>query len=407
MLSFIISFLFFFIIFFINQLLLMAEDILSRKAAIIDVAKLVIFAMPAIIAMSFPFGSLVGALMASARMANDSEILVMRASGVPTRTIFLPFIILGMLFAMVSFVMNDVLLPLGTINYGKLYRTLITTAPALELGPHVVKRYKDTIIITGDQEHGILHDIVIMDTTQAGKKRVIGAGTARLVDRGDQSGTISIILSDVFVQESDPSRPERFEFSTADGMEYNLMLSSFSDFSTSIGPREMSSVDVLAVIRQKEAVLAQRIALRDLDLAERRADLQQDYLNRALQMGPIDGSASRLKPAVDTIAMQDVRPLSDRSLDIYRLEYYKKFSIPAGALVFVFLAFPLGIRAHKSGRASGFGIGLFVAVLYWAMLIGGQTLGLRTEFSPFIAMWAPNILILLISFPLLLLGRSR
>jgi lipopolysaccharide export system permease protein len=66
----------------------MAEDILSRKAAFVDVFQLVVFAMPAIIAMSFPFGSLVGALMAASRMASDNEILVMRASGVPRSRIF-------------------------------------------------------------------------------------------------------------------------------------------------------------------------------------------------------------------------------------------------------------------------------------------------------------------------------
>ena len=42
LLSFVVSFLFFFIIFFINQLLLMAEDILSKKAPVGDVVRLVL-----------------------------------------------------------------------------------------------------------------------------------------------------------------------------------------------------------------------------------------------------------------------------------------------------------------------------------------------------------------------------
>lgn len=404
--SFIVSFLFFFIIFFINQLLLMAEDILSRKAAIFDVVQLVVFAMPAIIAMSFPFGSLVGAMMASARLASDGEILVMRASGISKSTIFVPFVVLGLAFAVFSFIMNDVLLPLGTINYGKLYRRLITSAPALELGPYTVKRYRETVIVTGPERDGALLDVVILDTTPDGKVRVIGASSARLIDQGDQYGTITLNLQDVFVQESEPSKPERFEYSTATAMEYNVALSEFTDFSAGIGPREMSSIDVLASIRQKEQALSLRQIQRAMDLFDRRSDLVQDYLQRSSSTALINTNLARLRPGIDALISLQARTLRDRSLDIYRLEYYKKFSIPAGALFFVFLAFPMGIRSHRSGRVSGFGVGLLVAVTYWAMLIGGQTLGLRSSLSPFIAMWAPNIVVLLLSIPLHLYRRS-
>lgn len=404
--SFLVCFLFFFIIFFINQLLLMAEDILSRKAAFMDVIQLVIFAMPAIIAMSFPFGSLVGALMAASRMASDGEILVMRASGVSRSTIFVPFVILGLAFAVFSFIMNDVLLPLGTINYGKLYRRLITSAPALELGPYTVKRYRDTVIVTGPERDGALLDVVILDTTPDGKVRVIGASSARLIDRGDQAGTITLNLQNVFVQESEPSKPDRFEYSSATMMDYNVALAGFADFSSGIGPREMSSIDVLAAIRQKETALAQRINQRAVELFDRRLELVTDYMLRSVSSSNINASLARLRPGTDALLALESRALRDRSLDIYRLEYYKKFSIPAGALFFVFLAFPLGVRARRSGRVSGFGIGLLVAVAYWALLIGGQTLGLRAALSPFIAMWAPNIIVIILSIPLHLFRRT-
>lgn len=406
LLSFIVSFLFFFIIFFINQLLLMAEEILAKKAPIMDVVRLVVYATPAIIAMSFPFGSLVGALMASGRLASDNELLVMRASGVSRTTIMLPFLVLGMAFSIVSFVMNDYFLPLGTINYSKLYRKLITTAPALELKPYSVKRYKDTTIVMGAMDDGVMLDLVILDTTADGKSRVINAGSASLLDRGEASGVISLILEDVFVQESDSSKPERFEYSIADRMEYNILLTSFADFSSGISPREMSSVDVAAAIRKKQAALDGRIMANAMELADRRAALLSAYLAASLSSPGVDGAMTRVSPLKEAHATLAVKRTKDRSLDIYRLEYYKKFSIPAGAICFVFLAFPLGSRARKSGRALGFGLGLLVAVAYWGLLIGGQTLGLRTGFDPFLAMWAPNILILVLSLPLLIQRHS-
>lgn len=401
-LSFVVAFLFFFIIFFLNQLLLMAEDILSRKAPVGDVVRLVIYAMPAIVAMSFPFGSLVGALMAAGRLSSENELLVMRASGVSRSAVMFPFIVLGIAFSLVSFVMNDYFLPLGTINYGKLYRKLITTAPALELRPYSVKRYKDTTIVTGAMDGGLLSDVVIIDTTKDGKSRVISAGTAALLDTGDDTGVITLILDEVFVQESDPGKPQRFEYSTADRMEYNILLTSFSDFSAGISPREMSSVDVAKAIAKKEAALAGRLSARELELDGKRSELLSEYSFRSRDMGGLDAAMGKLLPLLKSHASLAAKPIKDRSLDIYKLEYYKKFSIPAGALCFVFLAFPLGARARRSGKTVGFGLGLLVAAMYWGLLIGGQTLGLRAGLDPFVAMWSPNALVLLSAAPLLL-----
>lgn len=126
------------------------------------------------------------------------------------------------------------------------------------------------------------------------------------------------------------------------------------------------------------------------------------YEAAALRPGELGQASARLSALADGYRALEGRPIRDRSLDIYRLEYYKKFSIPAGALAFVFLAFPLGARARKSGRGVGFGVGLLVSLAYWGLLIGGQTLGLRSQISPFWAMWAPNALVIAAGLPLLL-----
>ena len=81
--SFLVSFLFFFFIFFINQLLVMAEEIFSKKVPFWDVLLFVLYSLPAILALSFPFGALLGALMAVGRFSSDNELLAMRACGLP------------------------------------------------------------------------------------------------------------------------------------------------------------------------------------------------------------------------------------------------------------------------------------------------------------------------------------
>ena len=70
--SFFVSFLFFFCIFFVNQLLLMAQQILAKQVPFFQVAQLVFFALPQIIAMSAPFASLMGTLMTVGRLSSDN-----------------------------------------------------------------------------------------------------------------------------------------------------------------------------------------------------------------------------------------------------------------------------------------------------------------------------------------------
>jgi lipopolysaccharide export system permease protein len=159
---------------------------------------------------------------------------------------------------------------------------------------------------------------------------------------------------------------------------------------TSVGPREMTSRDVLKEIRNKESNLAVR-----LDGQYSKLLVSALPLEATLRRGPSrSGWNRRINLMGDYAKELEIAGVyrKDRSLSIYRLEYYKKFSIPFGAFSFIFLAVPLGLMAKKSGQTVGFLFGSFISVIYWALLLGGQTLGINRGYSPFLSMWIPNIL---------------
>jgi lipopolysaccharide export system permease protein len=158
----------------------------------------------------------------------------------------------------------------------------------------------------------------------------------------------------------------------------------------SIGPREMSSTDVRREIRAKEQALRIRLNERYNKVLGSALELEA-----ALRAGPYSPEWNRktnYAAAYQREFMAAEGMARDRSVLIYRLEYYKKFSIPFGALSFAFLAVSLGLLAKKSGQTVGFIFGLLIAVMYWALLLGGQTMGMRLGYSPFWSMWFPNIL---------------
>lgn len=401
LLSFLVAFLFFFFIFFVNQLLLLAEDILSKDVPLIDVLRLILYSLPSIVALSFPFGALVGALMAVGRLSSDNEIIAFRASGVPNRVLFVPMIGLGLVFSVVSFVMNDYFLPLGTIRFGNLYRELLYSNPRLELEPHSVIRYRDSTLITGNVDEEGIEDLIIIEAAEGGERRIISAAQARLREDGPAPGVLSLSLEEVFSQRSREREDGAYEYFSARSMVYNVLLRDITFSVRSPGPREMSSVDVYAVIRDKRADLQERRRAQEEQLARRRAGLYADYLGASgigvygdAGTGP-PPTPAELGARLDAIARDAGREIRDRSLQIYWIEFHKKFSIPFACLAFTVFAFPVGLLTRRSGRSVGFAVGLMVAVIYWAMLIAGQTLGTQQlTYSAFLSMWAPNILVL-------------
>jgi lipopolysaccharide export system permease protein len=389
----IVCFFFFFSVFFVNQILLMAEDILSKKAPFKDVMLLLLYSLPSVIAMSFPFASLVGALMAAGRLSSDSEMLAIMAAGIPPRRVFVPFLALGLCFAVVSFAMNDYYLPRGSIEFGKLSRKLVATTPALELKPWSSRRYKKVTVVTGEMEGGTIKGLLIFDRTEEGSERVISAGKASLsVDEKHEDVVLS--LDDVWQQTTKKDEKNRFEWARAANMEYRISTREQGSMGSSLGPRDMPSVDLARVIAEKSSALGVQRSKRDEDLSSARAALVRAYDSELAGSSAWANSAERLGPALDAVRNFGTSQPNDRTLQVYRLEYFKKFSIPSGAFFFVILAFPLGLLAKRSGKAMGFGVGILIAVVYWSFLIGGDALGRKLGWSPFWSMWMPNSLVL-------------
>lgn len=350
-LYFLVCFLFFFLIFFVNQILLMAEDILSKKAPFHEVMLLIVYALPSIIATSAPFAALVGTLMGIGRLVSDKEILSMNALGIPLHFILVPVLVVGFLISIVSFITNDILLPAGTIQFNKLYRKILTSTPALELESNSIKRNQNSIVVTGTISGGKMDSLLVIDTDNLGNRRIIASSGAKIVKSTNEAILMSLLMDKAVVASLDKSKESSYDIIQTSSISYNILARNIlSAYSNSITPREMSSRDLFSELRKRNA------------------------------------------------------EKQSRSFNLYLMEFHKKFSIPFGAFFFVILAFPLGLTAKTNGQSVGFIFGLIIAVLYWAMLIGGQTLSLRIGMNGALMMWFPNIVVSV--FGILFLGSK-
>jgi len=80
-----------------------------------------------------------------------------------------------------------------------------------------------------------------------------------------------------------------------------------------------------------------------------------------------------------------------RQINRYKVEIYKKFSIPFACIVFILIGSPIAIRMGRSGVNTAVGLSILFFLVYYMCLIGGEKLADRRLISPFLAMWAANI----------------
>lgn len=341
-LYFFISFLFFFMIFFVNEILLLAETILRQRVPVATVFRLITYSLPAVIAQSAPFATLVGFLMCLGRLVSDNEILILRASGLEYRVIMIPVVILGALISLSSFFVNDYLLPVGKLKFNRLKKEIIHTNPAIELESRSIKRTNDSTLVIGDVDKNQVSDLVVFDSDEKGNQRIIVAENSSV-----EKSSLGGILMELKMQNATVLFFDRKEKTTLDSLFaktvlLNVFSSAFVDSSNRIMPSEMTSYD-----------------------------LKKELLR-----------------------MEAEEEVSKRTLNNYRVEYNKKFSVPFASLFFALLAMPLSlIFAKRSGQTIGLIIGLMISVLYWALTILGQIFGIRIGLNGFWAMWTPNFVI--------------
>jgi len=389
LLSFAIAFCFFFVIFLINQILLLAEDILSKNAPLSRTLLLLAYSLPSVVAIAFPFSALAGALMASARLNSDNEILAFSATGVSVVSLYTPFLVIGLLASLLSFASNDYFLPRASKSFQKAYADLVARSAGIELAPYSVKRYADALVVTGEGAGDRIGDLILFQTGTRDAEKLISAEYASVAMSQDGSEAL-LSMEKVTEHELDAAKASKFSVSTADSVLYRFRLRQPIVGFGGVGPSEMASRELLESIRRKTLALETRRAEMDHQRSESGARLLSAYSSA---LGGSADDVQNLKKALATLRQALAVKPADRTLQIYSLEYQKKFAIPAAGFFFALLAFPLGLGTRKAGRTAGFGIALLLSTAYWGLLFAGQSAGLRNGLSPSLAMWIPNMLV--------------
>ena len=94
---------------------------------------------------------------------------------------------------------------------------------------------------------------------------------------------------------------------------------------------------------------------------------------------------------------------ADRRADRFEVEVHKKWSISFACVSFVIVGIVMALRFPRGGIGLVIGGGLLVFAVHYVGLTAGESLADRGFVSPWLAMWAPNILLTIVG----LLGLLR
>ena len=89
------------------------------------------------------------------------------------------------------------------------------------------------------------------------------------------------------------------------------------------------------------------------------------------------------------------------------LELHRRIATPFAAFVFVLFGLSMGLRLHHHERLTTYAWVLGIFMAYYVLTIAVSAVALKGWVTPWAAMWAPNLLGVAISAPLLLRAVRR
>jgi len=380
------------------------DHVIDKDLSIWVALELVGLNLAWMLALSVPMSVLVAVLMAFGRLTSDFEVTAIKASGINLMRVLIPLLIAGGVITAGMIQFNDKVLPDLNKKARHLWGDIATMRPTL--------KFRSGIFITDIPGYLVLIDHVdhktsrvegvrITETKDRSKPQIIVAkyGYMRMLDHNK---TMQFTLFDGEVHELDVKEPENYR--KLDFKEHVIYIRDVgaelkrtdSDYRTD---REMGLEEMRANVAQANTAI---VPFREkiIKTIEVRADylfadtfafpaaqVKSDSAAYAIATKDAEGFYRSVQRSQEQIIAQQ------RVMNKYKIEIYKKYSIPAASLAFILIGAPLAIMTRKGGMGVAIAISIGLFVVYWAFLIGGEDLADRGLWSPFWAMWSANILI--------------
>jgi lipopolysaccharide export system permease protein len=367
--------------------------------------KLVVFNLSWMLVLVVPMATLVATLMAFGNFSQNNEITILKSSGVSLYKMMAAPFFASIVLAFLLFLFNDQVLPDANHQARLLMQDISQQKPTLSLEPGFFSQEvpKYAILVRAiNSNTNELSGVTIYDYTTPAKINVVTANTGKIYFTADQKNLVMDLwrgeIHEADIKETSLYRKLIYDKHriVMDGSQF-----SFQQSQGGIrGERELGVDTMSAIVGNFRAEREQHLKFLKaetnkfffadssfISVFRNQAVVVDDKLVLARVLDKIRTAKNNITSKSRSVEF------SDREIEKYEVEIYKKYAIPVACIVFILIGAPLGVMVRKGGFGVAASISLFFFLIYWAFLIGGEKLAERGFFSPFIGMWAANFVL--------------
>jgi lipopolysaccharide export system permease protein len=321
-----------------GKILQVMDLMINKGIGFADIARLMLYLLPSFLMFTIPISLLIAILIGLGRLSGDNEWTVMKMSGVSLYQLSFPIACAALVAFLMTLATTVFLVPYGNLASKALLMDMARQKASIGIREKVfiddfqgILLYAERIPAHGDFLEGVL----ISDNRISREPSTIIARRAYLV-------------------------------SNPDTMVITLRLEDGSTHTVDAGLNRYRKMDF-------------RFYDVRLDLASALSAEKKNGTKSSTEM-----SLSELTTTLGN------RRLKEEALRELAIELNKKLTVPFSCLVFALIGMPLGIRAHRSVRARGFTLGLFLVLAYYLLRLSGEALVETGRLSPILGTWTPN-----------------
>jgi len=329
------------------------ELVVRASAPLPSVLEIFLYTVPLALTYTIPMSVLVGILIGLSRLAADSEITAMRASGMGVWNfgrVLAIFVLGAWALAMIN---GIYLAPWSLASLGRLEDQLKGSQVSFEVQPRVFYEGFPKLVLYVQDVHtaqgaAVWKGVFLADISDAANPRVTLAHEGILVPEGQDR--LHLHLVDGSTHETDPKAADHYQIST---------------FEQTDIPIELPATES----KSEEQIPVGVVGTWDLPDRARRVD-----------------------------------PVSARW---YLIEFHRRFALPTACLVLAMVGIPLGLSSKKSGKSGGFVLTIALVFLYYFVSLIGVSLARQGKVSPALGAWLANLVFLAAALFLLWQAERR
>ena len=408
------------------------DDLMGKDLSVLVILELLFYVSASILPLALPLAILLSSLMTIGNLAEHNELTALKASGFSLLRILRPLIVIVLLLACATFFFSNYVIPAANLKWHTLIYDIQNKKIAGLLTPKVYSRNFEGYAIKVDSLEGNhCLGITIHDYTQPTQLRTVRAKEAdiyksingRYVFLNLKNGSILEeldIQNPMYLPNNTLSNPSgrASRVSTFDQGVYKLDLEGL-DLNRSKEDLFTNKYEMLNVFQINDAIDSIAIKkARLLDNFVKQSTLSFLSLNRNIPKASIHDPSiapnpnapikpvqfNKLSPQDQQLSIQlalskirrNQQQLTnqeqflttlDREIDLYWIEFNRKFALTYAIVVLFFVGAPLGALIKKGGFGAPVVIAALIFMLYFILSSIGSNLAATGTVAPVIGMW--------------------